>query len=89
MEELEREIKQLIIDSLKLEGVTVDSIDAAAPLFVEGLGLDSIDALEIGIAIRKRYGARASGDEAQNRKIFHSVRSLAEFVSSNRSAVAG
>lgn len=89
MEEFEKEIKQLIIDCLRLENVTVDGIDAAAPLFVDGLGLDSIDALEIGMEIRKRYGVRASGDEAQNRKIFFSVRSLAEFVSSNRSASPG
>ena len=89
MEEFEKEIKQLIIDCLRLENVTVDGIDASAPLFVDGLGLDSIDALEIGMEIRKRYGVRASGDEAQNRKIFFSVRSLAEFVASNRSASPG
>jgi len=89
MEELEREIKMLIIDCLKLESVTVDTIDAAAPLFVEGLGLDSIDALEIGMELRKRYGARPGGDEAQNRKIFFSVRSLAEFVASSRSTQVG
>ncbi len=89
MEEFEREIKQLIIDSLKLEHVTADTIDAEAPLFVDGLGLDSIDALEIGMEIRKRYGVRPSRDEAQNRKIFFSVRSLAAFVASNRSVNAG
>jgi acyl carrier protein len=89
MEELEREIKLLIIDCLKLENVTADAIDAAAPLFVEGLGLDSIDALEIGMELRKRYGVRPGGDEDQNRKIFFSVRSLATFVASNRAAQAG
>lgn len=89
MEEFEREMKQLIVDSLKLEHVTVDSIDATAPLFVDGLGLDSIDALEIGMEIRKRYGVRLSGDEAQNRKIFTSVRSLAAYVASNRTAKTG
>jgi len=89
MEELEKEIKQLIIDCLKLEHASVDTIDAAAPLFVEGLGLDSIDALEIGMEIRKRYGARPTGDEAQNRAIFHSVRSLAQFIASNRASLAG
>jgi acyl carrier protein len=89
MEEFEREMKQLIIDSLKLEHVTVDSIDATAPLFAEGLGLDSIDALEIGMELRKRFGVRLSGDEEQNRKIFTSVRSLAAFVASNRIAAPG
>jgi len=89
MESLEKEIKQMIIDCLKLEQVSVDTIDASAPLFVEGLGLDSIDALEIGMEIRKRYGARPTGDEAQNRAIFYSVRSLAQFVASNRASVAG
>lgn len=89
MEELEREIKLLIIDSLKLENVTAESIDAGAPLFVEGLGLDSIDALEIGMELRKRYGVRPGGDEDQNRKTFFSVRSLAEFVAANRGTQAG
>ena len=89
MEEMERQIKQLIIDCLKLDHLTVETLDASEPLFVEGLGLDSIDALEIGMEIRKRYGARPSSDEAQNRKIFHSVRSLAEFVMANRSAQVG
>jgi len=89
MEELEAEIKRMIIDCLKLEHVTVETIDASAPLFVEGLGLDSIDALEIGMEIRKRYGARPASDEAQNRKIFFSVRSLAQFVAANRSTAAG
>jgi acyl carrier protein len=89
MEELEREMKQLIIESLKLEHVTVDSIDAAAPLFVDGLGLDSIDALEIGMEIRKRYGVRLGNDEELNRKIFISVRSLAAHVASNRTATPG
>jgi acyl carrier protein len=89
MEDLEREIKQLIIDCLKLENATVDTIDAAAPLFVDGLGLDSIDALEIGMELRKRYGVRASADEAQNRKIFNSVRSLAAHVESNRTSRTG
>lgn len=89
MEDFEKEIKQLIIESLKLDLVTVDTIDSAAPLFVDGLGLDSIDALEIGMEIRKRYGVRLNGDEAQNRKIFFSVRSLAAHVASNRTAKPG
>lgn len=84
MEQLEREIKQLIIDSLKLQDVTAEGIDSTAPLFVNGLGLDSIDALELAMEIRKRYGVRASADEAKNREIFASVRNLATYVSLNR-----
>jgi acyl carrier protein len=89
MENLEREIKQLIIESLRLEGVTPDAIDSTAPLFVAGLGLDSIDALELAMAIRKRYGVSTSADEARNREIFSSVRSLAEFVALERQKQTG
>lgn len=89
MEALEREIKELIISSLNLEGVTPDGIDAGAPLFVEGLGLDSIDALELAMALRQKYGVRTSSDEASNRKIFASVRNLAEFVAANRQDKVG
>jgi len=84
MEELEREIKVLIVESLKLEGVSPDGIDAAAPLFGEGLGLDSIDALELAMALRKRFGVKFEASNAANREIFGSVRSLAGFVSRNR-----
>ncbi len=84
MEDLELEIKKLIVQSLNLEGVTPESIDSTAPLFVEGLGLDSIDALELAMALRQKYGVRTSADEATNRKVFSSVRSLAEFVAAGR-----
>ncbi|HVO17966.1 MAG TPA: phosphopantetheine-binding protein [Anaeromyxobacter sp.] len=84
MEDLELEIKSLIIQSLNLEGVTPEAIDAGAPLFVEGLGLDSIDALELAMALRQRYGVRTSADDARNREVFASVRSLAQFVAANR-----
>jgi acyl carrier protein len=89
MEQLEHEIKQVIIESLHLDGVTPAAIDATAPLFVEGLGLDSIDALELAMEIRKRYGVRTSPEEAKNREIFASVRSLATFVSLHRQTTAG
>jgi len=86
MEALEREIKNLIVESLKLEGVTADGIDAEAPLFVDGLGLDSIDALELAMEIRKRYGVKTSAHEAENRKIFATVRSLAAYVAQHRAS---
>ena len=87
MEDLELEIKRLVVQSLNLE-IAPESIDAAAPLFVEGLGLDSIDALELAMALRQKYGVRTSADEAENRKIFSSIRSLAAFVARNRQAGA-
>ena len=89
MENLEREITLLIIESLRLDGVTVDGIDPAAPLFGEGLGLDSIDALEIAMEIRKRYGVRTTADDVRNREIFSSVRSLAGYVADKRESKAG
>lgn len=84
-EALEQEIKELVISSLALEDVRPDDIDAAAPLFVEGLGLDSIDALELGLALQKRYGVHMSADAEETRRHFASVRALAAFVAAQRS----
>jgi acyl carrier protein len=83
MQELERELKELIVESLNLEDVSAADIDTDAPLFVAGLGLDSIDALELGIAIQKRYGV-VLGDSEEGRKHFASVRTLATFVAGSR-----
>ncbi|MBE0474783.1 phosphopantetheine-binding protein [Rhodoferax sp.] len=80
MQQLEQDIKDIIITSLALEDITPDDIDPDAPLFVEGLGLDSIDALELGLALQKRYGVTLSGDNDEARRHFHSIRSLAAFV---------
>lgn len=80
MQQLEQEIKELIISSLALEDVSPQDIDPAAPLFVEGLGLDSIDALELGLALQKRYGVTLSADSEETRRHFSSVRALAAFV---------
>jgi acyl carrier protein len=85
MQSLEREIKELLIEALNLEDIKVADIDSAEPLFVEGLGLDSIDALELGIALQKRYGVTMAADSDETRRHFASVRALAEFVSANRS----
>ena len=63
METLYQEIKQLIIDSLNLEDLSVDDIETEAPLFVDGLGLDSIDALELGMAIKQKYGITLSSNK--------------------------
>ena len=86
MQLLEDEIKELIIDALQLEDVTAAEIDSDAPLFVEGLGLDSIDALELGVAIQKRYGITLSASSEENRRHFASVRALATMIESYRRA---
>jgi acyl carrier protein len=86
VEPLESEIAELIVSCTGLEDVRAGDIDPEAPLFVEGLGLDSIDALEIGVALNKRYGVRLTADSEDNRKHFASLRSLARFVASQRPA---
>lgn len=78
------EIKRMIIDVLQLEDVTPADIDSDAPLFVDGLGLDSIDALELGVAIHKRYGVTLSADSDDTRRHFASVRALGLMIDSNR-----
>ncbi|HEX6437156.1 MAG TPA: phosphopantetheine-binding protein [Candidatus Binatia bacterium] len=78
------EIKQMIIDVLQLEDVTPADIDTDAPLFVEGLGLDSIDALELGVAIHKRYGVTLSADSDDTRRHFASVRALGVMIDKHR-----
>ncbi len=82
---LEEEIKSLVIEALNLEDITVADIDADAALFGEGLGLDSIDALELGLALQRRYGLSLSADSAETRRHFASVRALAAFVATGRS----
>ena len=80
MNDLKLQIKELIISSLNLDHVTVDSIDDDAPLFQEGLGLDSIDALELAVAIERRYHVSIP-DEAVGKRAFSSVTALATYVS--------
>ena len=83
MGELEQELKQLLIDVLNLEDVSVEQIDSEAPLFGEGLGLDSIDALELGVAIRKKYDVHMDADSETTRQHFASIANLARFIGSN------
>ena len=80
----EDEIKRLIIDVLQLEDITPEDIDPESPLFVDGLGLDSIDALELGVAIQKRYGIVLSANSEETRRHFASVRALSEMIDRNR-----
>ena len=79
---LENEIKGLIIEALRLEDLSPADIDPQAPIFGEGLGLDSIDALELGVALQKKFGVKMTQDPGQNKEHFKSVRSLAAFVAS-------
>jgi acyl carrier protein len=81
---LEHEIKDLIINSLALEDITADDINTTEPLFVKGLGLDSIDALELGLALQRSYGVTVSADSEETRRHFGSVQALAKFVSAQR-----
>ncbi|MHC4393141.1 MAG: phosphopantetheine-binding protein [Planctomycetota bacterium] len=83
-ETLEADIKALIIEALALEDVTPADIESAAPLFGEGLGLDSIDALELAMALQKRYGVKAEGSAEENRRHFASVQSLAAMIRAHR-----
>jgi len=85
MTDLEQEIKVMIIDVLNLEDVTPDDIDPAEDLFGDaGLALDSIDALEIGVGVQKKYGIKINAEDKGTRAHFQSVRSLAEFVAAQR-----
>lgn len=83
-EALELEIKQLIIDALMLEDITPADIAAEAPLFNEGLGLDSIDALDLAMVLEDRYGVKGSDSSPENRRRFASVMALAAFVAAER-----
>ncbi|MFW0778564.1 MAG: phosphopantetheine-binding protein [Rickettsiales bacterium] len=83
MTDLQNELKQLIIETLELEDISVEDINSAEALFgeAEGLGLDSIDALELGLALQKRYGVKVDADSAETKKHFASVDNLAALVS--------
>ena len=81
---LHSELKDLIVETLQIEDVTASEIETDAPLFNDGLGLDSIDSLEIAMVLEERYGAVLSDDLDANREIFQNVRSLGKFVTENR-----
>ncbi len=86
MPSLEEEVKRLIIEALQLEDVTPGDIDTDAPLFGDGLGLDSIDALELGVAIRKRYRVEFSAEASDTRRHFASVRALMALIEGSQGA---
>jgi acyl carrier protein len=82
MGNLKLQIKELIISSLELEDVKPEDIVDSEPLFREGLGLDSIDALELGVALKKKFGIKFSAENAENKKHFASVDALAAYIES-------
>jgi acyl carrier protein len=84
--EEQREIAELIVSALNLEGVDSAAIDPDEGLFGSGLGLDSIDALELALEISKSYGVQIKADDEDNKKIFASLRSLSDFIQSRRAA---
>ncbi len=87
--DIERELAGMIVEVLNLPNVTADSIDPEAPLFGEGLGLDSIDALEIAVAIAQRYGVQLRAEDEATKRVFANLRSLARHVAATRAAPAG
>jgi acyl carrier protein len=84
MMNIHNEIKQLIIDCLDLEDMSPEDIDTEAALFGEGLGLDSIDALELGLAIKKAFDVKIEANSETTKAHFYSVASLATFIESQR-----
>lgn len=83
---LEDEIKGLIISSLELEDIKPSDIKNDEALFIDGLGLDSIDALELGMALKKKYGLKMGSSKEENKKHFYSVTTLADFIRSSENA---
>ena len=83
-QELVAELKTLLIEGLHLEDITAEEITPNEPLFGEGLGLDSIDALEIAVLLDRGYGVKITSEDDRNQEIFASLNSLAAFVAENR-----
>jgi acyl carrier protein len=80
----QKELAELIVSALNLEGVDAGGIDPDAPLFGSGLGLDSIDALELALEISKRYGVQLKAEDEDNKRIFASLRALTDYVQERR-----
>ena len=80
------ELKQMIIDVLALEDINIEDIDTDAPLFGDGLGLDSIDALELGLALKKRYGIHLNAESEDTKEYFKSIQSLVALVEMQHTA---
>ena len=83
-DEIESKLKEIVVTALDLEDITVADIETDVSLFGEGLGLDSIDALELGMAVKKAFGITFSSNPADNKKIFYSVKMLADYIEAQR-----
>lgn len=88
MTEFEQELAYLLVAALELEDIRPEDIDPQAPLFREGLGLDSIDALEIALAVSQHYGVQLQADAAGDREAFTSLAALAQFITAHRTTAA-
>lgn len=85
-EEIETKLKETVVSALELEDLTPADIETDVPLFGEGLGLDSIDAMELGMAVKKAFGVPFSSNPADNKQIFRSVKTLADYVEAQQKA---
>ena len=85
-EEIETKLKETVVSALDLEDLTPADIETDVPLFGEGLGLDSIDAMELGMAVKKAFGVSLSSNPADNKQIFRSVKTLADYVEAQQKA---
>lgn len=84
MSDIENELKSMIVQTLMLKDIQPQEIDVDKPLFADGLGLDSIDALELAVEISRRYKVQIKSDDERNREIFRSVRTLAAFIAEEK-----
>lgn len=85
-EHLEDKLKKMVVDTLALEDIAPESIETEAPLFGEGLGLDSIDALELALAVHSEFGVKTEQNDPKNPEYYYSVKSLADFIRSKTAA---
>lgn len=82
----EQQLAQLLLETLNLEDMSADDIAPEEPLFGEGLGLDSIDALELALAISQKHGVQLRAEDEQTREVFFSLRTLSQFIEENRAS---
>lgn len=82
--ELQREIAELLVECLNLEDISAEEIDLDAPLFGDGLGMDSIDVLEVALSVSKKYGVQLKADSPDNNRIFGSLRQLSDHIAAQR-----
>ena len=84
MPELQREVAELLVECLNLEDISAEEIDPDAPLFGDGLGMDSIDVLEVALSVGKKYGVQLKADSPDNNRIFGSLRQLSDHIAAQR-----